>query len=328
MATRKYGKHEGYAPDRNIPDDVQVPSNTIAVLTEHPRWNEEIEKQLLPLTTRPKRSWFNQHFGHCLPLMMGNQLGWVLRSQFDFQVTWYGHESKGAMIVEGLPPPKEQGKNSSQIIESHFGHGILTIKTRFTFRTPKGVNLLVGQPPNTITYGYFHMVAMVETDNLRRDFTFNLKFTDPGRTVRFQKNSPLGWIMPFPRHFVDAFNLRQFPEGPILEQERDCMVDFGRIRDSLKKGTGGNQDHLYMHGKDCYQNPFPDHQTKLKRCPIHDSPSTSHETTPESFCPVQPLDSGPGTKTTPEPPTTPDTVCPSKWGPRPGMRFFPRHGSK
>ena len=53
--------------------------------------------------------------------------------------------------------------------------GVVTIQNRFTFRTPPDVNLMTINPPNYWIDGIQHMTGVIETDNLRRDFTFNLK---------------------------------------------------------------------------------------------------------------------------------------------------------
>lgn len=259
----KYKKPEGiYMPKTNRPDEVEVDDNHISILTESQAFNPIADKLVESLRDNKKRDWFNQHFYFCLPLRMGNQYGFIVRSLMDILVRWDGEESPNGLSVWTSPVT---GGRSQQIVSSHFGFGILTIQNRWTYRTPKGINLYVTQPPNFPMHGLHFMSAVIETDNLRRDFAFNIKVTEPGIDVFIPKGSPIGCFLPYPRHMIDKYSIGRHEEGDVLNTERKTMNEFGRIRNS----ANGAPDMLYMRGMDAYENKFDDHQRGLDRCPYH-----------------------------------------------------------
>ena len=120
----------------------------------------------------------------CLPLTIGNQYGFAIRSLYDFEAEWNGGNDKKDLIVT----LNEQPPLGKQIISSHFGMGVITIQNRFHFRTPLGVNMMTMDPPNIINPYLRNMTGVVETDNLRRDFTFNIRITVPNTKIKV-KNS-------------------------------------------------------------------------------------------------------------------------------------------
>lgn len=243
-----------------------VPDGVILVIAETDEYRDTIDELLMPLKGISKRDWFNDHAYACLPLLIGNQYGFAVRSLYDFEAVWSGGGSVRDVTVT-VDHSKRPGKLGHQLISSHFGMGTVTIQNRFHFRTPRGVNLMTINPPNFFIDGVQHMTGVIETDNLRRDFTFNLKLTCPGKTVRVEAGTPIGCVLPIPRYFVDGFGLTPaselFPE-PLIELERQLGREFADERrgpDRHKKRTNG---HRYFNGEDVRGLAFADHQTKLR----------------------------------------------------------------
>lgn len=244
---------------------ITVPPHTIAIITEHEEHNKSIEQIVEPLKGKLKRDWFVNHAYFCLPLTIGNQYGFAVKSLKTFSVEWKGGDSRQDVNVEIL----DDGEYPAhQTISSHFGMGTVTIQNRFTFRTPPGINLMTINPPNCWIDGIQHMTGVIETDNLRRDFTFNLKVTRKNEKIIINKGEYIGCVLPIPRHFVDEF---QYVNGETLftkeqiEEERQAMRDFGKERsqDDIKKPHGNGR--RYYNGEDVYGNKFEDHQNKIKK---------------------------------------------------------------
>jgi len=254
-----YGQRptEPFVPSENIPDLVNVPDKTIYVLTEDHRFNDLSSELIEPLAGQKGRDWFIDHFYFCLPITFGNQHGFIVRLLHDVVVRWGGDLAPDSLIVHLLGTKPEL---QDQIIHSHFGSGILTIQNRWTFRTPKGVNLMVTPPPNFPIEGIMHMSAVVETDQLRRDFTFNLKVMTPNRDFFIPKGTPIGCVLPYPRHFIDNYKIALHPPGEAFANERKTMQNFAKARTSYDQGTPGM---LYMKGVDIYGNKFAEHQKSL-----------------------------------------------------------------
>jgi hypothetical protein len=242
----------------------QVAPNQIAVVAELDAYAPSIPSMVESLRGRSGRESLGQHSMHCLPLIIGNQYGFVLKSMVSWTALWNGgpdHSDTKIMIEE----PAEA--NGIQLVSSHFGNGIITVQNRFHFRTAPGVNLMVLDPPNYFLPNLSNLFAVVETDNLRRDFTFNLKIVTPKKRVRVKKGDIISGIIPIPRYYVDDFAVtladKIFPPEVIAEEVAHCQK-FGHLRDNEDKAKPLQVGKLYWRGLDADQNAFADHQRKLR----------------------------------------------------------------
>lgn len=249
--------------DKNIEDKVNIPESTLGVLTTSDAWKDLPKKLIQPLKGMRKRDWMDDHAYFCLPLSMGNQHGFIVKAAYDFSVFWNGGNHPSDVYVRYWVG---QDELKNQSVQPHFGMGTVTIQNNWVFRTPKGVNLLVMNPPNFYVDGLIHMTAIVETDQLRRDFTFNLKITRPNEWIFIKKDTPIGCVLPYPRHFIDNYKLKVDEEvvsREILEDERKTAVLFGQERAQIDSKYAGCVGLRYMNGEDVYNNKFKDHQRAL-----------------------------------------------------------------
>lgn len=245
-----------------------VPEKTIAVFSHLPDSGsiKKNSERLFGILDKPgkKRDWFTPHFYRCLPLSIGNQYGFVVKSEFDISFIWNGgegHESVSFSFYE----EEEIVNTKYPRIDTHFGSGIITINPPFTLRTPPGINLMTINPPNYIIPNITVMTGVIETDNIRRNFTFNLKVQIPNIEVFIPKGTPLAAFIPIPRYYADSFELKLaediFSEDEIIE-EIQAMTDATLSREIVevlnKDGVGKD----YLFGKDIYGNIFSDHQKK------------------------------------------------------------------
>lgn len=85
------------------------------------------------------------------------------------------------------------------------------------------------------------MTGVVETDNLRRNFTFNLKIQMPNIKVNFPAGVPLSGFIPIPRHYADEFTivdaLDVFDKDLVDEENKST-------RDATEKDPIQNQNFL------------------------------------------------------------------------------------
>jgi hypothetical protein len=241
----------------------EVPQNALVVIREPYVARETIEELLEPMAGKRKREWFNSHFYYCLPLSIGNQYGFIVRSAYDFTVTWNGGDLDSDVVVEWDKP-----QQPVQAYEGHFGSGILTVQNFWHYRTSPGVNIMTINPPNFFKRGITHMTGVVETDNLRRDFTFNLKITEPNYPIHFEKGEPVGAFITIPRYFADQFS-PVFAEDIFTEEqlfmESQTNREFSRQRtqeDTVKSHGAGRR---YFRGEDAWGKQFPDHQSFVER---------------------------------------------------------------
>lgn len=236
-----------------------VPEKTIAIF-QYPE-TSPIKDRLSNIISKPdrKRDWFHPHFYRCLPLSVANQYGFVITSEYDFSVEWDGSDEPGGVKIE------VEGETSHLFpeIESGLGHGTVTFNPPFILRTPPGVNLLTMAPPNHILYNIMVMSGVVETDNLRRNFSFSIKLQIPGIKTFFPKGTPIAAFIPIPRYYADGFDLVMADElfsDEVLLEEEQAGIDASLKRTELEGDMPNRVGRDYFLGKDVYENKFNDHQ--------------------------------------------------------------------
>lgn len=240
----------------------EVPDNHILVvphsldIPEHGYYNEII----MPLAGETKRDWFNSHFYYCLPINIGNQYGFVIKSLIDFDAIWPGGESEARFRYI------DNSQGHKQFIKGGFGSGIITIQNAFALKTPPGINLMTIQPPNMFIPGTMAMTGVIETDNIRRDFTFNLKITVPDYKVEVRKGDALGAFIPIPRNFVEKFQV--VPAIDIFEREvvendiKESQV-LSNERQTVDKDKPHQSGRRYFGGNHSDGTKYPTHQKRV-----------------------------------------------------------------
>lgn len=243
---------------------IKVPNNKIVTISDSPEFENSNDIVILPMKGNIKRDWFVDHAYFCLPLVIGNQMGFGIKSLKSFEMEWNGGDTIFDTRIEII----DNGEYPThQNIGSHFGLGIVTIQNMFTFRTPPGINLMTINPPNYWIDGIHHMNGVIETDNLRRDFTFNLKITRKNEKIIVNKGDLIGCIIPTPRYFIDSFSLEKGEDifsDEEIQKERQAVKDFSTeriLKDIDKPHRIGRR---YFKGEDIYGCPFRDHQNKIK----------------------------------------------------------------
>lgn len=239
----------------------EVPENTILIVP-HSLHNDGFYKEvILPLKGEVKRSWFDSHFYYCLPLNIGNQQGYVIKSLRDFEAIWDGSTNNAKITF------LNDNNEYKQHIKSGFGHGIITIQNLFAIKTPPGINIMTIQPPNFFIPGTIAMTGIIETDQIRRDFTFNLKITIPNFKVSVKAGDPIGAFIPVPRYMNDNFNIKlideifgqKFHENEIIESN---TLGIERSNYDVKKPHGAGR--RYFNGIHTDNTKYKDHQKKVR----------------------------------------------------------------
>src|SRR5215207_1860033 len=138
----------------------------------------------LRLVPAPReREWIEatrQRFANrCLPLLVANQAGWFLLNSHPFAAVWDGRIEKEGLRLE------YQAGNPPYPAISHFGHGILTWRIPYLFRTPPGWNLLARGPANMPKARITPLEGLVEADWAVATFTMNWQMTAVGQPVTF-----------------------------------------------------------------------------------------------------------------------------------------------
>lgn len=240
-----------------------IPENKIIITA----LNSDDDYEILPdlihdFRGHVKRDWFVNHAYFCLPLTIGNQYGIGIKSLSTFDVEWNGGNSKDDVSVHMI----DADTSGLQNIGAWFGMGTFTINNAVAFMTPNGVNMMTMNPPNMFIDGLINMNGVVETDNLKRDFTFNIRVTRPNHKIRVNKGDIISAMFPVSRYFIDGFSLENANES--MEKEytdymRQISDDFGKERNGPDREKPHTNGRRYFNGEDVYGCPFHDHQKKV-----------------------------------------------------------------
>jgi len=234
-----------------------IPGARLPEITPSPRWRE----------------WMNgthsRFANRCLPLLVANESGWVIRNPIAFEAAWDGGEDRSAVTIE-LDGDRV---TRSGLVESLFGYGILTWTIPYLFRTPAGYDLLARGPANWPKDGLCALEGLVETDWATATFTMNWKFTRPGLRVRFDAGEPFCMIVPQRRGELEEFTaeIRHVRADPATAEG---WRQWTRSRDELqvRKFLGLYSDEFreareeweqdYFRGRGADGRPAPEHRTK------------------------------------------------------------------
>jgi len=247
-------------------DGLEVPENTIAFYNVGGNRNHDIKDVVEPLVGHPSREWFAiTAFSFCLPLTIANQYGFVVKAAHDIDLYHEGGVKPVSVKIKNYDE-----ENSIQNYATNFENGILSIENQFILRTPPEVNLMVMQPPNYFITGIHAMSGVVEADNLRRTFTFNLKVTNIKTEIKIKKGDWLAAFIPIPRYYADMFKLvdanKLFSKN-IIENEISSMEALIWERHNSDLDNINASGRRYFRGVHVNQTDYKKHQ---KRAGIRD----------------------------------------------------------
>jgi hypothetical protein len=229
---------------------------------------EVVEDPMQLQTANRKREWMDDtqdRFAYrCLPLAIANQMGWEILCPVSFTARWNGKTSLDAIRIKF-------DDESSPLIGSHFGHGVLTFNLGYLFRTTKAHNLWIKGPTNQFKDGIAALEGVIETDWTPFTFTMNWQFTRKRHKVRFEKGEPVCTILPYPRHYIGKFE----PRHKVINENAKLYAQYVAWKDDREKFLADLKDptsdavkegwqKTYMKGEDQFGKVFAGHQTKVR----------------------------------------------------------------
>lgn len=231
----------------------------LPAISPAPRWRDWME-------ATPARG-----ANRCLPLLMANEAGWVVKNPVAFTAVWDGTDGReGVRVDYGAECPAQQ-----RLASSHFGSGVLTFQIPYLFRTAPGVNLLVRGPANWPKDGICALDGLVETDWSVATFTMNWKLTRADHPVPFDEGEPFCMLVPQRRGALARFE----PEFVPLESDEASHAAHaswvqGRHELQVKRFLGEYSrdfqeyadawEKRYFRGLYPDGKPAPEHETKSR----------------------------------------------------------------
>lgn len=208
----------------------------------------------------PRRDWMDEFPFRapyrCLPLVMANQGGWVIRTPIAFTVNWKGKPGLASLTIDYPEPFADpfMQKSIERSISSHFGGGIFTINFPWLFRTDKGIGLWVHGPANEHRHNAYPLQGIVETDWAHSTFTMNWQITKRSTPVYFKKDDVLCVLTPFPLDLLESMQpeIRSISEEPELLKKLEAAA--AERQETLRQyqplmETDGRFELNYMRGE-------------------------------------------------------------------------------
>lgn len=215
----------------------------------------------------PRREWMDatpdKVAYRCLPLVMANQAGWVIKSPATFSCTW-----NGAIDTAALKVVMAKGdERFAERIVSHFGSGILTFHLPWLFRTPTGWGLWARGPTNFYKENLAPLDGIIETDWAPYSFTMNWKVTKRGTPVWFQKGDPICMLVPYPLDALERFEPSFAPLGSDKQTDEDyTRWAHGRAASLREQQQTGSKPFSgkYMRGRRPDGTEVEEHRSNFK----------------------------------------------------------------
>jgi hypothetical protein len=214
------------------------------------------------------RSWMDATVhgvaNRCLPLRMANQAGWLLLNYEPAEIFWSGGTGAAAVKI------RSSGNCPDLAPVSHFGHGIVTWRIPYLFRTPLGYNLVVRGPTNWWKDGAQPLDGIVETDWAVAPFTMNWQITKLRYPVRFAAGEPLCMISPQRRYELESFS----PEVREISTDQYLLAQvthwIAKRRESIGSQDGQKPpwEKHYLRGTTTTGEVAGEHQVKLRLKPF------------------------------------------------------------
>lgn len=175
------------------------------------------------------RPWFAREMYRCLPLTVGNELGWTIYNPAKFSVEWDGSEA----------PDGVAGESEGDHVQARFGHGTFSVFPGFYVRTSPGIDLLIKGVPNHPKDGVICLEALLETDWFDGSFLVSMRLTRPHLRVEFAAGEPLFQIVPYPRGWLRRFSATLLTTGPdhakvLAERETWFQARARRLEPQLR----------------------------------------------------------------------------------------------
>ncbi|HVZ93248.1 MAG TPA: DUF6065 family protein [Phycisphaerales bacterium] len=238
-----------------------------------------------------KREWMDATYKkvayHCLPLVVANQVGWIVRCPANFTATWSGKMDNNAVKVVYAP----DSAHLAHTAVSHFGSGVLTFHLPWLFRTSPGIGLLIRGPTNDIKDNAVPLDGLIETDWSPYSFTMNWKLVRRNVPVYFKKGDPVCMLQPFPLELLEQFDCSFEPYAAAPGNIQQGHKDFV---DKRLAGNAVAAQGEYVPHRDYYTGRFPDGS------PAHYPPGTPAPP-PITGCPVHHHNVPPSTEPTSSP---------------------------
>ena len=205
----------------------------------------------------------------CLPMVIANQAGWVIRNPRTVHATWTGGADRSTLTVAYRDEP------GPLAAASHFGHGILTWTIPYLFRTPPGVQLLVRGPSNWPKDGAAALEGIVETDWAVATFTMNWVLTRPLTTVTWERGEPICMLVPTRISDLEQLvpTVAEIDTDPELSEHLDAWKasrsDFlATLHARATPPSGFTWQRHYFQGSSPSGLRAPDHRLRVRMQPF------------------------------------------------------------
>lgn len=212
----------------------------------------------------PTRNWKNKQIHRCLPITLGNSIGWSICFKKDISFIWNGVDS-------GSTANNVQVLRGGDLVHTHRQNATITFNTGIIFVTDKNTSLLTISPPNYFIDGIEIFTTMMTTSFFTNQFPVVWKVTKPNKEIVIPAGTPIATVIPISLKDLSSseINLHDFEDyGMDLQEYRKYQIEYFH-----KLETNSEQKiktDFYRDETDHLGNKIGSHETKRIEMKIND----------------------------------------------------------
>lgn len=176
-----------------------------------------------------QRDWmdetFDKHAYHCLPISMGNMLGWGISYPEDIAFIWDGKTNSSNEHVKILKGEK--------YCHSNRGNATISFNSNFILKTDQNISILQMPPSNMFIDGIYPFTTILSSSFYNHEFPIAWRVTRPNVEITIPANTIITTFLPIPLKFISDFSLEIYNDY----QNNDTKNSYNeKIIEINKKG--------------------------------------------------------------------------------------------
>lgn len=186
-----------------------------------------------------KRDWMDfyedKHPYRCLPVVLGNTIGWSISVNQDIEFMWDG--------VTDTTPNHIVISKGERYCSLGRGNATISFNLGVTFYSDDKVSLLVLPPANLFIDGVYPYTTIISPSVLKTPLPVAWRVTRPNQTIRIAAGTPLAQIIPISASTVDSTILTIKDGAELPDGTSEQIRSYGLA--AMRLGQEGKFSNFY-----------------------------------------------------------------------------------
>lgn len=156
-----------------------------------------------------RREWMNiyedMHPYKCLPVVLGNTIGWSISFDEDIEFIWDGITDTSPGHIKVI-----QGKKYCSLGRAN---ATISFNTGIVFESDEDISLLVLPPSNLFIEGIYPYTAVISPSVLKSNLPIAWRVTSPNKNILIPAKTPVAQVIPISGKMINSTNLEIFSQN-------------------------------------------------------------------------------------------------------------------